>query len=1274
VTKQVPTQHHDHNQRTKKEFTHLHPDPVGIPHTLDDHAGVDLGWCGVLSVWAGNNPRYLLDQVAAGREGYYTDAVTAGEPPGRWFGRAARVLGLTGEVDSELMEAIYTHGLDPRDARSRRRNTWRVAPRLGRPPKRYRSAGQIYEALLAEHPDATPELRAQLQLRAQQLAKHPVLFEDVTYSAPKSVSVLWAGCERRANQARAAGHREQAQLWAARAARVEQAVEAGARAAIAYLEAHAGYGRVGHHGGEAGQWIDAHQWVVAQFLQHDSRDRDPQLHVHSAILNKQLCVDGQWRALDTAAIRLHLPAAAAVASRTMETMLTQQLGVEWVSRSDGVAREIVGVPAEVCAAFASRRRAVSAAAAAAIREFEQTRGRTAPLWVRHRLTQMACLRTRAPKSHKGVRTEQRSQDWDARLRRELDATLGGIADTVFATRRDPGSVRWELRDLTQRVFARLNQRRGAKWSRADVILAVSDELPAHLGGSVQQLPRLLERVAEDVLRSAVRLTPPEPTMDLPPELLLTDGSSAYQRPGAGWWADPATMYAEQALRAAAATQGVAVCTTQHARAVLTEYARGGCELGADQRAALLGITTSGAQLQVLTAPAGAGKSTLVGAIARVWANTGHRVIGLATSEAAAAVLRDEGLDATNISRWLTQDSPLELGDLVVIDEASMTPTMDLLAVQQRCATVGARMLLVGDPAQLGAVGAGGMLADLITRAPTYELTEVRRFHTGWEGPASLRLRDGDLNAVLDYATHGRLIDGGTPTDTESAAVSAWLADTLAGRDALLITATTEEAARVSALARAELVHLGRVAEHGVWLDHCGAICGVGDIITTRRNGWELRNQVGWVPINRDRYRVVATHDDGALTVVPLNDPGARPRVLPAQYVTRDVELGYAVTAHCAQGRSVDTAHAILRPGISRDIVYVALTRGRLGNWAYCVTSPDPPEPAVGDTQVQLTAQGVLETILTPSEDAGNSAAYDSVLATHHRATDRACSIMRCVDRLAAELDTATVTWVAGLLDVLATTGALSNRQRCALAADRDSTRELGWLLHAAMRAGHDPTTLLRDALTERDWVGVVRMGPVLRARIRTQLPTSLPPLISMTDLVPDGLRSHPRFAALTAAADTRRRLLGERVATTPPLWALRHLGWVPTDPAARDEWIHRAGWIAAARDLTSWDDPLIPLGVRPTTQWAQPHHLVWHTAQAALTATSGESITDEAGSTHDQHPQPHIKAITVHHALRSTPKLTNRTHQLHRITRRGPQQRAYDTHHDIGHDAELSVG
>src|SRR5439155_16776963 len=131
--------------------------------------------------------------------------------------------------------------------------------------------------------------------------------------------------------------------WAAHRQAVEDAIWAGNRAALDYLAHHAGYSRVGHHGGAAGRYVDAHDWTIASFFQHDSRDHDPQLHIHNAILNRVQGPDGEWRTLDGRALYSHRGAASAVAERTTEEHLTAALGVRFEARPDGRAREILGV-------------------------------------------------------------------------------------------------------------------------------------------------------------------------------------------------------------------------------------------------------------------------------------------------------------------------------------------------------------------------------------------------------------------------------------------------------------------------------------------------------------------------------------------------------------------------------------------------------------------------------------------------------------------------------------------------------------------------------------------------------------------------------------------------------------------------------------------------------------------------------------------------------------------------------------------------------------------
>ena len=159
----------------------------------------------MLSMNPGHDVGYLTGAVGGGREGYYTGATAAGEPPGLWYGAGAELLGLRGEVDAEQMEAIYSHLLDPRDPATGSPATWGEAATLGKPHKNYRSAEVVYAAALEREPHAGPERRAELRAEADRSARQAVSFIDATFSAPKSVSVLGVAFERAANDARRAG-------------------------------------------------------------------------------------------------------------------------------------------------------------------------------------------------------------------------------------------------------------------------------------------------------------------------------------------------------------------------------------------------------------------------------------------------------------------------------------------------------------------------------------------------------------------------------------------------------------------------------------------------------------------------------------------------------------------------------------------------------------------------------------------------------------------------------------------------------------------------------------------------------------------------------------------------------------------------------------------------------------------------------------------------------------------------------------------------------------
>ena len=132
----------------------------------------------VLSISSGYSPDYLLKEVATGRENYYTGAVAAGEPPGRWWGSGAELLGLHGLVDAQDMRAVYERFLDPREEGFNDPSKWDEVFTLGHAGRRYLSEDELYAAALEREPDATPERMMELRVQAGKNARHNVAFYD----------------------------------------------------------------------------------------------------------------------------------------------------------------------------------------------------------------------------------------------------------------------------------------------------------------------------------------------------------------------------------------------------------------------------------------------------------------------------------------------------------------------------------------------------------------------------------------------------------------------------------------------------------------------------------------------------------------------------------------------------------------------------------------------------------------------------------------------------------------------------------------------------------------------------------------------------------------------------------------------------------------------------------------------------------------------------------------------------------------------------------------
>jgi conjugative relaxase-like TrwC/TraI family protein len=1179
----------------------------------------------VLTISSGHSADYLLNAVATGRENYYTGAVAAGEPPGRWYGRGAEALGLTGLVDPQDMKAVFEHFIDPGDANFRNPEKWNEAARLGHTGRRYATAEEIYQRSVNAEPYADAERREQLRLDASKAARKNVAFFDITFSVPKSITVLHTAFEAEEIKARAAGDHDKAAAWAAHKQGLEDAIWAGNNAGLDYLADKAGYSRVGHHGGAAGRYVDAHDWTIASFFQHDSRDHDPQLHVHNATLNRVLGADGVWRTLDGRSLYAHRPAAGAVAERTMTEYATRVLHVVAAMRPDGKAREIVGIPEPVNDLFSSRRRAITPKTLQLVDAFETKFGHAPNTLELDRLQRQATFATRRPKSHDGETLEQRIDRWERQLRAEVAGGLAKVAADVLALADgEPAVGDWSIEDVIETALADVQAKKAA-WTQSDLARAINDALPDYLGGrSGAQVSELIDTLTGQALLLAVPIDAARPgDRALPDELRLADGRSAYEAPGGRLYATPEHVHTERLLAAATTHRDAAAVSSAHAGRFLDKLGDVGLELGADQAAAVRGVLTSGVSVETLVGPAGTGKSFVVGVLAQAWQDPKlwdgqqRRVFGLAASQIATDVLAHEGLTARNITQWLTTqrrlaagttreedaDWRLNAGDLVVVDESAMADTLALAAIHAYAQQAGAKLLLTGDHRQLAAVGAAGGM-ELITAAGVgYELSEVRRFGEEWERAASLQLRDGDETVLADYHKHGRLLDAGALERAEASAARAWLADTLAGRHALLIVDTNEQAARLSAQIRAELVRLGTVDEQGVPLGLQGSIAGVGDLVQARKNEWRLAHVDGnrAAPTNRRHYRVLQTRDDGGLIVAPILSRTAEGErlgdqlTLPGSYVHEHVALGYAATVHSAQGLTVDTGHTVVTSRTGLAALYVGMSRGRDKNTAHVCTRAIAEDAPPGAVNHAIHRPPV--TVLAAAFDTAQP--EKSALATAAESQQQAEAIKTPAELFADGCQLATAGRTAGWLDRLTDAGHLTGAQRATLASE-DGAATLDQLLRQTELAGHDPRRVLTDAITARPLTGARQLSNVIHHRI-TETVTLDPGSDRYTDWIPQV--GNPRWRSyleqLAADADARRDQLGRDTADTQPPWAIEALGAVPADHQARVQWEQRAAVVAAHRELTGHADDTAPIGPAPKAGQAEAY-ASWRSAWHAL--------------------------------------------------------------------------
>lgn len=556
---------------------------------------------------------------------------------------------------------------------------------------------------------------------------------------------------------------------------------------------------------------------------------------------------------------------------------------------------------------------------------------------------------------------------------------------------------------------------------------------------------------------------------------------------------------------------------------------------------------------------------------------------------------------------------LREGDLMIVDEASLVGTMALQAITGHARDVGAKVLLAGDWGQLSAIESGGAFGMLVRdRTAPPELTTVRRFAQAWERDASLGLRLGDVDVLPTYAAHDR-VRGGDFEDMLEAAYRAWHADRVAGVTTALIAETGEIVAALNERARADRILADEVSADGLTLAD-GSRAGRGDEILTRRNDRRLRTgRSGWVK-NGDRWVVLRHRSDDSLTVRRAGVDRGSAVTLPGDYVAEHVELAYAITAHRAQGITLDTAHCVVHStAMTRETFYVSMSRGSARNTCYVATD----QPHLEDHQKRegtLTALDVLTGVLR--HVGAERSAYETIIEEQEAAGS--------IAQLAAEYETIAQQsqrdrWIALLY-------------RCGIpetaVAQMIDSESFGVLTAALWRAeasGHNIEDVLGEAIRARALTDAEDVGAVLTSRFREAL--HRPGRVHhrgrrwIAGLIPDVAGEVD--AEMRLALDERRtlitaraRALVDRALRIREPW-IRDLGAPPTDPRTRRAWFTQASVVAAYRDRhgVNTAEPIDADGSGDWTRLADREHARSARDRAQGLARSRPSAHEPAYST-----------------------------------------------------------
>jgi conjugative relaxase-like TrwC/TraI family protein len=761
--------------------------------------------------------RYYEQQVAGGGDDYYSGR---GEAPGEWVGSGAEALGFSGPVGGEQFGALIA-GLDPQD----------------------------------------PSVCLRASARDPKVAAF-----DLTFSAPKSLSVLFAVAPERISGELVACH--------------EEAV----RGALGYLEDEAVMVRRGH-GGERVERADG--LIAAAYRHRMSRALDPQLHTHVVAANLARGSDGRFTALHGTALYRAAKTAGYLYQAHLRALVTERLGLEWGGVHKGAA-ELTAVGRPVLEEFSKRRHEMlREALAGGIGLGSKAAAESAALATRERKqygieTHTWREEVRARAGELGLGKDELADLIDAGRERVMD----GLGEHGQVDERGLGDHLAGAEGLTERSNT-FDER----------VVLQEFAAAAGQGALVGEVRGQAERFAgrADVIATSRG------------EMTTTE-----------------LVACERRLIAAAvgrAGERSGIVDLVHAERAIAAADR---PLTAEQAAAVRATVSTGHGVSVIQALAGTGKTYTAGVLRQVYESAGYRVLGVAPTGRAARELTEEaGVPARTLDRLLLDleqlGDELPPGCVLILDEAGMAATRPSARLLQAAERAGVKVIAIGDPGQLASVQAGGWLAAVGRALGTQRLTEVMRQRDPGERRALGALHDHLPERYLEWAEQaGRIETFSGQADATGQALSEWgaAAAEVGASQAVMIARDNDTRAALNDAARELWRALGLLGPEHTY----GSVeVAVGDRVICRRNDRmvDVDNGMRGTVHHLDDHRVVIDTDSGLV------------RELPAAYASEHLEHAYALTGHGMQGGTVETAVVVASPrDLTAGWSYTALSRAR----------------------------------------------------------------------------------------------------------------------------------------------------------------------------------------------------------------------------------------------------------------------------------------------------------------------------------------------------------